>query len=153
MKVKALAILILIFVFADLSAQEKSGSIEDLEWILGTWERQNAKPGTTHIEKWWKASDHYFKGYGLSKAGSDTIFLEKLGIIAEEGSIYYVADVPENPEPVKFKFTRQGKHSFTSENPQHDAPKKIEYVLEDEVLTAKVSWDQGGFDIIFKKID
>jgi hypothetical protein len=143
---------LLIFLSSLLSSQEQHAALEGLHWILGNWERQNAKPGQTHQEKWWKVSDNELRGMGVVTAGKDTVFVEKLGIVLEKEKVYYVAEVPENPAPVYFAFTYWDSRSFVSENPEHDAPKKIAYKLEGEVMTAAVSWDNGGFQAVFRKI-
>ena len=151
MKTKTSILILFLLLSSGLKAQEQDGSLKDLEWILGTWIRQNAKAGELQQERWWKISDREFRGMGVVTRDSDTVFVEKLGILLEDGNLYYVADVPDNPTPVYFKFTSKGKHSFISENPRHDAPKKIAYELEGKVMTARVSWDGGGFDAVFKR--
>lgn len=152
MENKLLGMFLLLFLSVELFGQAGNGSLNELSWILGTWERQNTKPGETHHEIWRKRSDQYFEGLGVIVAGSDTVFVEKLSIIIEEGNAYYIADVPENPEPVYFRFTSWEKNSFESENPEHDVPKKIAYNLNGDILTADVSWDDGGFEVVFKKV-
>ncbi len=142
-----------LFLSFGLFAQQNMSTLNELEWILGDWQRQNSKPGETHHEKWWKISDQQFQGIGVVLAGLDTVFVEKLGIMIREGNVYYIADVPENPGPVYFKFTSWETNSFVSENPEHDAPKKIAYYLEGNIMTAEVSWDDGGFDAVFKKLE
>lgn len=151
MKTKTSILILFLLLSFGLKAQEQHGSLKDLEWILGTWIRQNAKAGELQQERWWRISDREFRGMGMVTRDSDTVFVEKLGILLEDGSLYYVADVPENPTPVYFKFTSQGKQAFVSENPLHDAPKRIAYELEGKVMTARVSWDGGGFEAVFKK--
>jgi len=153
MRIRLPVALLFLTLFPGLIAQVNSGSLHELEWILGTWERQNARLGVIHIEEWRKVSDHFYQGFGLAMSGSDTVLFEGLGIKAEEGTLYYIADVKENPAPVKFKIISLGKQSFISENPEHDAPKRIEYFLEGKIMTARVSWDQGGFDAVFMKLE
>lgn len=144
--------LLFFIICSSLLAQEGS-SLDGLHWILGNWERQNGKPGQTHHEKWWKVSDNELRGMGVVTAGKDTLFVEKLGIVMEKGKAYYVAEVPENPAPVYFAFTSWETASFVSENPEHDAPKKIAYSLDGNVMTAAVSWDNGGFEAVFRKMN
>jgi len=134
-----------------LTAQVNNDTLEDLEWILGTWERQNVQPGRTQQEIWKKISDKHYQGIGISLQGTDTVFIENLDIRIEGGNVYYIAEVEENPAPVYFKFTSWEKDSFVSENPEHDAPKKIAYFLEGNSMRVKVSWDNGGFEVVFVK--
>ena len=153
MKNRISIILIFLSLSIGLFGQVKEESLGELEWILGIWERQNGKPGMTQHERWWKISDHEFKGIGIRMIDSDTVFVEKLCIKIEDGDVYYIADVDENPEPVYFKFSNWGEKSFVSENPEHDAPKKIEYLLNGNLITTKVSWDNGGFEVVFMKME
>jgi hypothetical protein len=153
MIIKSLIAFLFLSISNGLIAQVNKDSLKELEWILGTWKRQNSKPGQTHHEKWWKVSDQHLQGIGVVMEGLDTVFIEKLGIKIEEGKVYYIADVPENAEPVYFKFTNSDGNSFVSENLEHDVPKKIAYYLEGSTLTAKVSWDNGGFEAVFVKLE
>jgi hypothetical protein len=136
-----------------LSGQETNKTLHELEWILGEWKRLNAEPGVTHLEKWCKVSDQHFQGIGLTMKDRDTLFVEKLFIRIKGEDIFYIAEVEENPAPVYFKFTSWEGNSFVSENPEHDAPKKIEYILKGKEMTAKVSWDDGGFEAVFMKLE
>lgn len=153
MKKQNLILFICLFMLPPLSSQVQKNPLKDLEWILGNWERQNASPGQTHLEKWWKESDRYFRGIGFTMAGADTVFVERLGIIAEKDELFYVAEVQANPAPVYFKFIHLEKYSFVCENPEHDVPKKIAYKLEGRKMTAKLSWEDGGFDVVFLKVE
>lgn len=135
-----------------LFAQDSTDSLKKIEWILGNWERQNAKPGVTQHEKWWKISDLHYQGIGVAIKDRDTIFVEHLHIKIMNKNVFYIADVAENPAPVHFKFTDFGKSSFVSENPDHDIPKKIAYKIDGDNMTADVSWDDGGFKAVFIKM-
>lgn len=149
-----LSILILVIVLSSgFIVDVNKNSLKKLEWIIGTWKRENAKPTETHHERWWKISDQHFEGIGVVMVEDDTAFAEKLSIKIEDGTVYYIADVPGNPAPVYFKFTSWKKSSFVSENPEHDLPKKIAYSLKGNIMTARVSWDNGEFDAIFRKVD
>jgi len=129
-------------------AQQK---LSDLAWLTGTWQRTNVKPGRTAVEVWKKATAGEMIGKGASLQGADTVFVEKLKIILKDGTLYYVADVPENKEPVLFKFTELTSTSFVCENPTHDFPKKIAYKLEGNKLTATISAGEKKMDFLFVK--
>ena len=75
----------------------------------------------------------------MTMKGKDTVFVEKLRIIAREGDLFYVADVPENQKPVYFKLTEVTDRSFVCENPDHDFPKKIAYLFDGKSLKAAIS--------------
>jgi len=83
--------------------------------------------------------------------GSDTAFVEKLGIIVRDGDLFYVADVPENQQPVYFRLTEIKQNSFTCENPEHDFPKKLAYSLKGNKLHAIISGDGKSMEFFFEK--
>jgi hypothetical protein len=89
---------------------------------------------------------------GVTLQGTDTVFVERLKISIEGNEIHYIADVPENPEPVHFKFTAQSAHGFTCENPMHDYPKKISYLVEGNILKAQTSGDGKVQEFTFEKV-
>jgi hypothetical protein len=51
--------------------------------------------------------------------------MEMITVLIRDDAIYYVADVPQNQQPVYFKFTEITESGFACENPDHDFPKKI----------------------------
>jgi hypothetical protein len=126
-------------------------NFKKLSWLEGTWERTNVKPGKSAHERWAKASKTKWIGFGVSSLGEDTTFLEKLSIVVENGSIYYIADVPENKAPVLFQFTQFSKLGFVCENPTHDFPKKITYMLKGDRLEVEISGDGQAVDFEFVK--
>ncbi len=102
--------------------------IESFRWLEGTW--RNMRTGD--YEQWRMNTDsHIWEGRGFRIAGEDTSFTERL-IIACDGDCHYIADVPHNPEPVRFKITEITETGFHSENPGHDFPKFIKYELESD---------------------
>ncbi|WP_420575988.1 DUF6265 family protein [Ekhidna sp.] len=127
-------------------------SIKDLKWLEGKWERQNVNPGTSAFEVWKKTKDGY-EGWGVSMKGTDTTFVEKLKIVKEDGNMYYVADVSANAEPTYFKITSVSENGFVSENPEHDFPKKIEYILEGTRMTAIISAGEKKMGFVFDKVE
>ncbi len=129
-----------------------SQAMEDFKWLEGKWERQNVRPGTTAFEVWERTSDGY-SGLGISMRGADTTFVESLALVEKDETIYYVANVSSNAEPTYFKVTEISKTGFESENPQHDFPKKIQYFLEGEKLTAVISAGEKTMGFIFKKMN
>ena len=122
-----------------------------LSWLTGTWNRTNTKPGRSGHEKWSRISDKEYVGYGVNMRGTDTAFVEKIKIQVKDNTIYYVADVPENKEPVFFKFISLTNDGFICENPGHDFPKKIEYKLTGDKLKATISGDGKAIDYFFEK--
>ena len=147
--------LISLLISTAVAGQVKSNqAVEDfkkLNWLVGTWNRTNAKPGRSGFERWDKTSPQELKGIGVNLQGTDTMFVEKLRIIVKDKDIVYVADVPENQKPVYFKLTEITESSFVCENPEHDFPKKISYQLEGNKLKAQISGNGKAIDYFFEK--
>ena len=122
-----------------------------LNWLEGIWTRSKTKPGMTGHERWIKISSAEWLGYGVNMKGIDTTFMEKLKIILKDEKIYYVADVPENKEPVLFLLTTITDHSFICENPRHDFPTKIAYEKEGDKLKAVISGNGKSIEYLFEK--
>jgi hypothetical protein len=125
--------------------------LKNLEWLTGNWTRTNPKPGRSGFEFWQRVSSTEMTGRGINLKGTDTTFVEKLKIVVNENSIFYVADVPQNKEPVLFKATEVTQSSIVFENPQHDFPKKITYAFDGQKLKATISGDGKSIDYWFEK--
>lgn len=140
-------------VLAQSITAKTTSDFNSLSWLEGRWSRLHIKkPGRTAVEVWKKTNDKEFRGIGVTLQGTDTVFVEKLKIILEGNEIHYVADIPENPEPVHFKFTAQSEHGFICENPKHDYPKKISYQVEGNTMKAQTSGDGKIQEFIFEKV-
>ena len=148
-------LLIGIFIFQESFSQhslaESKVEFTDLDWLEGTWNRVNVKPGIKAFESWKKISPTEWTGAGFQVKGTDTVFLEKLRILAKDGQVYYVADVAENKEPVYFMMRTMSASGFVCENPSHDFPKKIIYLRQGNKLNATVSGDGRSIEFLFEK--
>jgi len=131
--------------------QTTYSTVEQLKWLEGTWTRTNSKVGQSGFEMWKRMSSTELSGRGVTMHGSDTAFVEKLRIIVRDGNLFYVADVPENQEPVFFRLTEIKQNSFTCENPNHDFPKKIAYSLQGNKLHATVSGNGKSMEFSFER--
>lgn len=127
-------------------------SFAKLNWLEGMWNRTNiTKPGRSGHERWVRIGDSELRGNGVTLQGADTLIWEKITIIIKENDIFYVADVPENQQPVYFKFTEITESGFVCENPDHDFPKKISYQLEGDNLKAQISGNGKAIDYWFER--
>lgn len=137
-----------------LSAQSTStakANLRQMEWLLGSWNRANTKPGRTASEMWVKVSDTQWNGRGINLKGSDTTFVEVLKIVIENDKLFYVADVPENKKLVYFEMTSVTPDGFVCENPKHDFPKKIVYKREGAKVTATISGGDKSIEYLFER--
>jgi hypothetical protein len=150
MKRVLIVIPLLLFAVAGYS-QNAQHDFKKLQWLNGTWNRTNVKPGRTATETWLKQSPEKLIGNGLMLKGTDTVFTEKLQLIIKDNSVFYVADVPGNNGLVYFKLTTVTDTSFVCENPAHDFPKKIAYTLTRGKLNATVSGNGKAIDYVFVK--
>jgi hypothetical protein len=132
-------------------SQKVADDFKKLEWLGGVWTRTNAALGRSGNERWVKISGIEWQGFGTTMKGQDTVFLEKLKLIIKDDAIYYVADVPENKQPVYFKLTEISEGRFVVENPQHGFPKKIIYQKDGDKLQATISGDNKSVDYFFQR--
>ncbi len=104
-------------------------------FMQGTW---NADRGNIH-EHWDVISPTLMKGYSYEIVEGQIIVSEYLEIAAKGKTTYYSATVigQNDGKPVQFKMTRADS-VYIFENPKHDFPNKITYVLNFE---RKVSVD------------
>jgi hypothetical protein len=148
---KIICVLVLLGLSSSFAKSQPVSNVGDLKWLEGNWKRVNSKAGESGLESWTKVSSTEIKGRGITLHGSDTALVEKLRIIVQDGSLYYIADVPENKKSVYFLLTEIKPNSFTCQNPAHDFPKKIAYSLKDTKLTATISGDGKSIEYIFER--
>lgn len=148
---KNIFLLILFGVSCTFTKAQVVSNVKELSWLEGNWKRINSKAGQSGVELWSRVSSTELKGRGITLHGSDTALVEKIRIIVQDGSLYYIADVPENKKAVYFLFTDVKPNSFTCENPAHDFPKKIAYSLKDKKLTATISGGGKSMEYVFEK--
>jgi hypothetical protein len=134
------------------SQSELSSKFKKLDWLIGSWNRTNiTKPEKTAFEIWEKKEEGKLAGFGIVMQGTDTVFVEKFELVIRDNAVYYVADVPENKQPVFFSVTSITDNSFICENPEHDFPKKITYHWDGLTLKAQISGDGKSSDFLFKR--
>ncbi|KPM47492.1 DUF6265 family protein [Jiulongibacter sediminis] len=121
----------------------------NLDWLLGSWQRTNDEDGRETFESWSKQNDSNYYGLGYTLSEGDTVFREDLRIFRKDSSwVFEVTGV--NEDPTLFIFTQSDSVSFLAENPENDFPKAIEYKKTKEGFHAEVKSDEMsiGFDFI-----
>ena len=121
------------------------------DWLVGSWERTNGKPGTQTIESWEKIDANTYTGISVVLRNNDTVYKERASIKKENDTYYYIAEPQQNPEPTKFKITVFNNFSFKSENPNHDFPKEINYMRQGDTIIASILGNGKKIDYNFKK--
>lgn len=136
-------------------AQNKDGiktEFERLYWLNGAWTQTNIKkPGQALVEQWSKSGDFEMKGQATTTQNGDTVYVERTTLLIKDNSIYYVADVPQNKQPIYFKLISISANGFVCENAEHDFPKKITYLLSGNQLKATISGNGKSFDYLYQK--
>lgn len=155
-KLAVLLFLVSLFISQDLRAQQTILSEVELEfnqlrWLTGRWEQVGREDSQTVTEQWELVSDSVYDGKGVQIQQSDTVSVEHLAIIIKDETIYYVADVPENPKPVFFELVEAGNNYFTAQNPDHDFPTKITYRLIDGVMRVVASNEEKTVEYRFRR--
>jgi hypothetical protein len=147
---KVLIIIVLAYCHTTM-ASAACQSLTELNWILGDWISKSEKTDTH--ESWHQLSELTFEGKGLSfnKQGQQTS-LEDLRLLNMQGEIYYLAKVSHNPLPVAFKAISCDANQVVFENPHHDFPNRLLYVLKvTGSMEVTVSDLQGkGFTLQFQ---
>lgn len=116
-------------------------TVGQVAWLAGDWA---GTVGSASIEERWTPP-----GGGAMLAVARTIrsdrlvAFEFLRIVERDGGLVYIAQ-PNGRPPTEFVLTRIADGSATFENPAHDFPKAIRYVLRaDGSLEARTSGDAG----------
>jgi hypothetical protein len=105
-------------------------TLDDVAWIVGSWETAPDEHGCTFHETWRRDSDMLLTGHAHETCPSTSAetqpFDEDLRIEAETAGLVYVA-WPTGQSRTEFPFSSGGAHGFVAENPDHDFPTRIEY--------------------------
>ncbi|MBP9152416.1 MAG: hypothetical protein KBF73_09050 [Flavobacteriales bacterium] len=131
--------LLLIAVFLSCTASFAQ-NLNDLNWIIGTWEMVEGPATTT--ETWELINDSTFVGSGITKQSDNIVFEEELGIEYRNGEVIYIAVLPD--KTAHFKMTDLSTNSATFEDPANDFPNKIVYVLNGEKMDITLFGIQDG---------
>ena len=142
--------LILILFITNMAESQEKSPMQKLLWIVDSWVSPEGSDSRSY-EEWKVTGDNLYEGSSKTIKDGVVTFSESLKIENTPDGIYYVADVPHNPAPVKFLLTGVSDTSAVFENPEHNFPKKITYLLEDGNLHAFI--EGPGKDGNTKKID
>jgi hypothetical protein len=124
-------------------AQERRATaravLADISWLAGNW---SGRAGATELEeRWTKPAGGAMLAVSRTLKDGRMVAFEFLRIVEKEGGLVYIAQ-PGGRPPTEFTLTEIGSRSAAFENPTHDFPKRIEYKLTGNTLTATIS--DGG---------
>ncbi len=142
-------LILILFIISMAESQEKT-PMRKLLWIVDSWVSADGGDSRSY-EEWKVTGDNLYEGSSKTIKNGEVVFRESLKIENTPDGICYIADVPHNPAPVKFLLTGVSDSSAVFENPEHNFPKKITYLLEDGNLHAFI--EGPGKDGKTKKID
>lgn len=112
------------------SSCENTGSVDDIDWMVGHWQGLDMNDLSFH-EHWERSGKNSLAGFGctISPEG-DTLWKESLKVELVEGIPYYVASTPGNKGAVLFRMIRGDAQHAVFENKDHDFPQRVSYTLE-----------------------
>jgi len=116
------------------------GESDGLNWMAGHW--RLATDGKVSEEWWVPSAGGLMLGMHRDTRPGKGAFFEYLRIEFRGDAIVYVAS-PFGRGTTEFKLTECGENWVKFENPQHDWPTVIRYVLEGETLVAVAEGGEG----------
>lgn len=147
------AMLALASVSAAASVAPSCDTLASLRWLLGDWVADGNK--TTFHESWTEVAPHTFEGSGIERAKPEGSIRgsEVLRLVEMAGAVFYFSKVTHNELPVAFRLNECADGRFVFDNPAHDFPRRLEYVLApDGRLTVNVSdGAEKGFSLDFAR--
>lgn len=132
-------------------AQQTQQSSNNFDYLLGKWIRTNDKAGRKTYEHWSKKEEEEYVGIGFTLTKKDTVFKEYLRLV-KINAVWNYEVTGVNELPTYFKLTSQSANKFVCENPQNEFPKKIEYQLSGDSLSAFVSARETTLIFNFQKL-
>ncbi len=104
-------------------------TVDALAWLVGHW--SGPHDGARYDESWTRTSTGSLSGTSrLARDGSsEAIFTETLSIDRHGDTLVYTS-LPSGQARAEFRATRVGDHMVVFENPTHDWPTRIAYVLQ-----------------------
>lgn len=126
-------------------------------WPTGRW-KMNTSDSTYLLEDWKKINDHLFEGKVYSISPSDTILVEEIGVLNEEGELLMKPKVvgQNNGQEVVFTLSKMEDGKYVFENNAHDFPNVIWYYpVNAQTLQAGIEDKEGKIKqtFIYEKVD
>jgi hypothetical protein len=108
---------------------DNNQAFKKLYALEGTW-KMTTKRGAVY-EEWKKVDKDFLQSKGYMIKGTDTIVNERVALTKARDGIFYTSTVENqnNKQPVAFRMTKAENNTFIFENPEHDFPKRIVYIL------------------------
>jgi hypothetical protein len=121
-------VVLLCLLLSPAVAQEKTFTINDLDWMKGCWSRNEGQRETT--EHWLGPAGGTMLGISRTVAEGSTVEIEFMQIRENaKGEIIFIAR-PEGQPEATFKLIKGGDREVIFENPKHDFPHRVIYRLQ-----------------------
>ena len=138
-------ILLLLLTILSCKKGEKTNLLNEIDWLIGTWENNSDKGNL--LEIWKKENDSVYSGQSFYIKAKDTLHFESIQLKQISDSLLYSSSVKgqDNDLALDFKLTSKSQNQFVFENPKNDYPKKIVYkLITKDSLVAIISGIQQG---------
>lgn len=138
-------ILLLLLTILSCKKGEKTNLLNEIDWLIGTWENNSDKGNL--LEIWKKENDSVYSGQSFYIKAKDTLHFETIQLKQISDSLLYRSSVKgqDNDLALDFKLTSKTQNQFVFENPKNDYPKKIVYkLITRDSLVAIISGIQQG---------
>lgn len=126
----------LLFGAGDVLAQAKKPTIDDLAFLAGCWEG-DLGDGSSIRETYTAPRGGAMLGNSHVSGGGKTHFFEFIQLVQTDAGVAYKPS-PNAKDSVAFPLAKLEGTSVAFENPAHDFPQRISYVLAGDKLTAKI---------------
>jgi hypothetical protein len=133
-----LAALLMLVIGGQSGAAQSAAGIQRAAWLQGCWEL--VSPTRSVEESWMTARGGSMIGVSRTIRNGKTTAYEMIVLREEGGRLAYEAH-PSGQPPATFLSTRISQSELVFENPKHDFPQRIIYILRDRQLCARI---EGG---------
>lgn len=133
---------------AALLALQTPATVSDLGWMAGHW--ASAADGRWTEESWTAPRGGLMLGVNRSGRGETARSFEFLRVQAGADGVPVYWASPGGAAPVAFRLVSRGPNEAVFENPAHDFPQRIRYVLEGEAMTAAISAMDGSNEMSWR---
>ena len=135
---------------ATLTTAASAAGPADLAFMRGSWEGRSGP--LTFEERWTEEAGGLMLGVSRTLKGDRAVSFEFLRLEFRKDGVVYVAQPGGKPK-TEFRLTTSGPNAATFENPAHDHPKLIRYLLgAGGELVAELEGAEGAQRFVFKPV-
>ncbi len=140
-----LLLLLIVLVSCKKTELVEKDKIKTADWLIGNWEGKTDQGVLT--ENWEIINDSTFSATSYFIKGKDTLHFETITLEQKAETLIYNALVKgqNNDKTIAFPSTILNEQLMVFENPTHDYPQKISYIMvSNDSIVAEVSGMQQG---------